>query len=54
MAVTWQVLASLTDLQLKVSYLLPTRDRLKKARQEKQDVVEYRLYRNCQTTMKHV
>ena len=27
---------------------------VEKARQEKQDVVEYRLYRNCQTTRKDV
>ena len=37
---TVPALVSVTDLQLKVSYLLPTRDLRKKALQEKQEVVE--------------
>ena len=45
-AVTRQGLASPMFLQVNVSNLLPTRDLRKNARQEKQEVVEYRLYRN--------
>ena len=42
-AVTWHCLASPSDRQENVSNLPPTSDRRKKARHEKQEVVEYRL-----------